>query len=102
MLASSQVAAAPLPALNAPTGKAASLEAVALGPGAVAESEAVESGDAWLDEAVLTAAEVDEEALAVAMAEDELADMTSEELAQLEAGLVLGEDSDDPDEEHAQ
>ena len=59
--------------------------------------------DDWLDEAALTAEGVDEEALAVAMAEDELGDMTNDELAQLEAGLVLGEDSGNPDdEEHVQ
>jgi hypothetical protein len=57
----------------------------------------------WLDEAALTAEDVDEEALVVAMAEDELGDMTNDELAQLEAGLVLGEDSGNPDdEEHVQ
>ena len=59
--------------------------------------------DDWLDEAALTAEDVDEEVLAVAMAEDELGDMTNDELAQLEAGLVLGEDSGNPDdEEHVQ
>jgi flagellar biosynthetic protein FlhB len=75
------------------------LEAVALEPGAVAGAEDATPADDWLDEAALTAEDVDEEALAVAMAEDELGDMTNDELAQLEAGLVLGEDSDDPDDE---
>jgi flagellar biosynthetic protein FlhB len=47
----------------------------------------------WLDDAALEPGDVDEAALAVAMAEDELADVTAAELAQLEASLVLGEDS---------
>jgi len=102
MRANSQVTAVPMPALNGSTGEAVSLDAVALGLGAAAEARDVEPEDAWLDGAVLTAEDVDEEALAVAMAEDELGDMSKDELAQLEAGLVLGEDSDDPDEEHAQ
>jgi flagellar biosynthetic protein FlhB len=53
--------------------------------------------EAWLDGAALTLDDVDEEALAVAMAEDELGDVTAAELAQLEAGLVLGDDPIDPD-----
>jgi flagellar biosynthesis protein len=73
--------------------------AIALEPG-----DEVAADDAWLDDAALTADDVDEDALAVAMAEDELGDMTSDELAQLEAGLVLGEEetNDPDDEEHAQ
>jgi hypothetical protein len=55
--------------------------------------------ESWLDGAVLGAADVDEDALAVAMAEDELADMTPDEMALLEAGLVLGGDSTQPDDE---
>jgi hypothetical protein len=62
----------------------------------VAEADAnVDDGEAWLDGAALGPADVDEEALAAAMADDELGGMTPEELAQLEAGLMLGEDSED-------
>jgi len=57
----------------------------------------------WLDDAALTPEDVDEEALAAAMAADELGDMTPEELTQIEAGLVLGEDDDETaDEEFEQ
>ena len=75
--------------------------------GAAATSTIVDQGsgpavtpdDAWLDAAALSPDDVDEEALAVAMAKDELGDMTAVELAQLEAGLVLGDDSSDADDE---
>jgi hypothetical protein len=60
--------------------------------------ERAQPDDAWLDDAALTLDDVDEEALAAALAEDELGDMTPDELARLEAGLVLGSDEeDDPD-----
>jgi hypothetical protein len=42
---------------------------------------------------------VDEDALAAALAEDELGDMTPDEMARLEASLVLGDDSSDSDDE---
>ena len=62
----------------------------------VAESVVgVDGGEAWLDGAALAPADVDEEALAAALADDELGGMTPEELAQLEAGVLLGEDSED-------
>jgi flagellar biosynthesis protein FlhB len=58
------------------------------------------------DDAEVAPPQVDEEALAAAMAEDELADLTPEELAQYEADLegsaeAMGaaDDSTDPDEE---
>jgi flagellar biosynthetic protein FlhB len=57
--------------------------------------DAVETVE-WLDDAALAPGDVDEAALAVAMAEDELADVTPDELAQLEASLVLGEDTTEP------
>jgi flagellar biosynthesis protein FlhB len=76
------------------------------------DMDAGDSGDmddAWLGSAALKPGDVDEDALAVAMAEDELSDMTPEELAELEAGLerqpgravadVLDEDSTNPDAE---
>ena len=59
-----------------------------------ADVDAVD-GEAWLDAAALGPADVDEDALAAAMADDELGGMTPVELAQLEAGLLLGEDSED-------
>ena len=69
--------------------------------GANVVTEAVEQAqpdDAWLDDAALTPDDVDEDALAAALAEDELGDMTPDELARLDAGLVLGPDEeDDPD-----
>jgi hypothetical protein len=43
--------------------------------------------EAWLDGAALGEGEVDEDALAAALAADELADITPEEMTQLEAGL---------------
>jgi flagellar biosynthesis protein FlhB len=64
--------------------------------------------DDWLDEgAEVTPPEVDEEALAAAMAQDELADLTPEELAAYEADLEgsasestdPAPESTDPDEE---
>ncbi len=55
--------------------------------------------EAWLDGAALEPADVDEEALAAAMAADELRDLTPDEIAQFEAGLVLGDDSTDIEEE---
>jgi flagellar biosynthetic protein FlhB len=60
-------------------------------PAAARESDAVPD-DAWIDAAPVEPAEVDEDALAAALAEDELGDVTPEELAGLEAGLVLGDD----------
>jgi flagellar biosynthetic protein FlhB len=59
------------------------------------------ANDAWLDDAALSPADVDEEALAAAMAEDELGDITPGEIAQLEASLALGEDSSSPDDEES-
>jgi flagellar biosynthetic protein FlhB len=59
----------------------------------------VDPDDAWLDGAALAPDDVDEDALAVAMSDDELGDVTAEELAELEAGLVLGEDQVDTDVE---
>ena len=62
-------------------------------------ADAAETAE-WLDDAALTLDDVDEDALAAAMSQDELADVTAEELAQLEAGLVLGDDTTDlPDTE---
>ena len=58
--------------------------------------------DAWLDAAPVEPAEVDEDALAAALAEDELGDVTPEELAGLEAGLVLGDDPDSLDDDGGQ
>ena len=94
ILGNSQNMAGPAPSLSGLT----SGRAIALAPG-----NEVAADDAWLDDAALTAEDVDEDALAVAMAEDELGDMTSDELARLEAGRVLGEDdtNDPDDEEHA-
>jgi hypothetical protein len=43
--------------------------------------------DAWLESAALGLDEVDEEALAEAMADDELGDLTPDEIAQFEADL---------------
>jgi hypothetical protein len=59
----------------------------------------VDSDDAWLDSAALDPTDVDEEALAAALAEDELSDMTADEMARLEASLVLDDDSSDSDDE---
>jgi flagellar biosynthetic protein FlhB len=59
----------------------------------------VDSDDAWLDSAALDPSDVDEEALAAALAEDELSDMTADEMARLEASLVLDDDSSDSDDE---
>ncbi|HEX7490712.1 MAG TPA: EscU/YscU/HrcU family type III secretion system export apparatus switch protein [Candidatus Limnocylindrales bacterium] len=56
---------------------------------AVGRDDGAETAE-WLDDAALAPGDVDEAALAVAMAEDELADVTADELAQLEASLVLG------------
>jgi flagellar biosynthetic protein FlhB len=59
------------------------------------------AGDAWLDAAALGPADVDEEALAEAMAEDELADITPDEMASFEADLVADDasaEADDPTE----
>ena len=50
---------------------------------------------AWLDDAALGSADVDENALAAAIADDELGDVTVDELAQLEAGLILGGEADE-------
>jgi flagellar biosynthetic protein FlhB len=55
------------------------------------------AADAWLDGAALRSADVDEDALAAALADDELGDITADELAQLEASLVLGDESSDVD-----
>jgi hypothetical protein len=48
--------------------------------------------DAWLESAVLGPDEVDEEALAQAMAADELSDITSDEMAEFEADLLADGD----------
>ncbi len=56
-----------------------------------ADGEAADLDDSWLESAALAPADVDEDALAVAMAQDELGDITATEIAELEAGLVLGE-----------
>jgi len=76
------------------------------GAGAGVESDAVvvvdvdEVGDdAWLESAALGPADVDEEALAGAMAEDELGDITPDEIAEFEADLVTGDNSTDVDDE---
>ena len=71
----------------------------ATGANVVTEAgEQAQPDEAWLDDAALTLDDVDEDALAVALAEDELGDMTPDELARLDAGLVLGPDEeDDPD-----
>lgn len=61
--------------------------------------DGVDPDDSWLEDAALGPDDVDEDALAVAMSEDELADMTPEEMAGLEAGLVLGDDPTAVDEE---
>ena len=70
-------------------------------PAAATESDVVPD-DAWLDAAPVEPAEVDEDALAAALAEDELGDVTPEELAGLEAGLVLGDDPDSLDDDGGQ
>jgi dsDNA-binding SOS-regulon protein len=49
--------------------------------------------DEWLESAALGLDEVDEEALAEAMAQDELGDITPDELAQFEADLISGKDA---------
>jgi type III secretion system FlhB-like substrate exporter len=65
-------------------------------PAAPADADApADSPDAWLDDAALKDGDVDEDALATALADDELADMTSEEMAQLEVGLDGTTDSTD-------
>jgi len=70
-----------------------------------AESKAVvevdgTDADAWLDSAALGPDEVDEDALAEAMAEDELGDITPDEIAEFEADLVADDDqAQDEDEE---
>jgi hypothetical protein len=66
-------------------------------PAAATESDAVPD-EAWLDAAPVEPAEVDEDALAAALAEDELGDVTPAELAGLEAGLVLGDDPNSLDD----
>jgi flagellar biosynthetic protein FlhB len=53
--------------------------------------------DAWLDSAALSLDDVDEDAVAAAMAQDELRDVTAAELAQLEAGVALGDNQIDPE-----
>jgi flagellar biosynthetic protein FlhB len=57
---------------------------------------------AWLDDAALGPADVDEDALAAAIAEDELGDVTADELARLEAGLVLGDESDESESDESE
>jgi flagellar biosynthetic protein FlhB len=68
-------------------------------PATTGGDAAADTDDAWLDGAALGPADVDEDALAVAMAEDELADVTTDEMAQLEAGLVLADDATHVDDE---
>jgi flagellar biosynthetic protein FlhB len=58
-----------------------------------------QSEDAWLDSAALSLDDVDEDAVAAAMAQDELRDVTAAELAQLEAGVALGDNQIDPEVE---
>ncbi len=53
--------------------------------------------ESWPDDAVLRDRDVDDAALSAAMAGDELADVTPEEMAQLEAGLVRAADSTETD-----
>ena len=55
--------------------------------------------DAWIQTAALDPADVDEDALAEAMAEDELGDLTVEEMTQFEAGLTAGDDITGPEDE---
>jgi hypothetical protein len=47
--------------------------------------------DAWLESAALGPDDVDEDALAEAMADAELGDLTPDEIAQFEAGLDTGD-----------
>jgi flagellar biosynthetic protein FlhB len=63
--------------------------------GTVNDDPDTEPSGEWLDAAALGPEDVDEDALATAMAEDELGAVTPEEMASLEAGLVL---EDDPTE----
>ena len=83
--------------LNGSTAGAANADATVVDATVVDEDAVVDldKGVEWLDAAALGTVDVDEEALAAAMADDELGSMTPEELAQLEAGLILGEDSED-------
>jgi hypothetical protein len=60
-----------------------------------AGADGADGSDGWLDGAALAEGEVDEGALAAALAADELADITPEEIARLEAGLDIDADSDD-------
>jgi flagellar biosynthetic protein FlhB len=79
-----------------PAAGAAGGSATAAQAGVDADADADE---AWLDAAALGPTDVDEEALAAAMAADELGDLTPDEIAQFEAGLVLGDDSTDIEDE---
>ena len=86
--------------LNGSTAGAANADATVVDATVVDEDAVVDldKGVEWLDAAALGTVDVDEEALAAAMADDELGSMTPEELAQLEAGLILGEDSEDSED----
>ena len=64
-------------------------------------SAAVSASRSGCDAGSLGSADVDEDALAAAIAADELADVTADELAQMEAGLALGDEPDESDESNA-
>jgi type III secretion system FlhB-like substrate exporter len=81
-------------------GKRPELIDPAVGADVITEAgEQAAPDEAWLDDAALTLDDVDEDALAAALAEDELGDMTPDELAQLDASLVLGQDVEDEEDE---
>jgi flagellar biosynthetic protein FlhB len=88
---------APLAAIEATAGTAAGYapdaDSAARAYGA-RDGDAAATGEAGnrLGGGVLDPADVDEDALAVAMSEDELGDITPEEIARYEAEMVLGDD----------
>jgi flagellar biosynthesis protein FlhB len=93
--------AGPLDPADPDDGLAAGVETIE-GDAAPSPAGEVETASPWLEGESLSPAEVDEDALAAAMAEDELGDITTEEMAQIEAALALGDDStvtDDPEQE---
>ncbi len=73
----------PAPVAGGKSGRAAGVDADTDGDGL--------EDDEWLESAALDLDDVDEDALAEAMAEDELADLTVDEIAQFEAGLADGD-----------
>jgi len=78
------------------------LRPVAAPAGAANDDLDAEPSAEWLDAAALGPEDIDEDALATAMAEDELGAITHEEMALLEAGLVFGDnptevDGEEPD-----